>query len=76
MVNSNRTVLSDTVDANEAFVGGPAKGKQGRGVASAEHKSLVLGMVKVIGYKDKTGKSKIRAGRVGLEVAKNADTLP
>lgn len=73
MVNANRTPLIGTVEADEAFVGGPAKGQKGRGVTKAEHKSLVLGMVEVISYKDKKGKPKTRSGRVRLEIAHKAD---
>ena len=75
MVSANRMPLSGTVEADETFVGGPSKGKKGRGVTSAEHKSLVLGMVEVVSFKDKKGDVKTRAGRVRLEVAKNADAV-
>ncbi len=73
MVNESRSTLSGTVEADETLVGGPAKGKKGRGVAKGENKSLVLGMVEVLSYKDDSGKTKKRAGRVRLKVAKNAD---
>jgi len=73
MVNDNRTTLSGTVEADETLIGGPAKGKKGRGVAKGENKSLVLGMVEVLSYKDSGGKTKKRAGRVRLEVAETAD---
>jgi transposase-like protein len=73
MVNDNRTLLSGTVEADETLVGGPAKGEKGRGVARGKNKSLVLGMVEVLSYKDASGKAKKRAGRVRLEVAKHAD---
>jgi transposase-like protein len=75
MVNSNRTPLVGTVEADETFVGGPAKGKKGRGVTKVSHKSLVLGMVEVISYEDKKGKLKTRSGRVRLEVAQKADEV-
>lgn len=73
MVNDNRSTLSGTVEADETLIGGPAKGKKGRGVAKGENKSLVLGMVEVLSYKDSGGKTKKRAGRVRLEVAETAD---
>ena len=73
MVNESRSTLSGTVEADETLVGGPAKGKKGRGVAKGENKSLVLGMVEVLSYKDDSGKSKKRAGRVRLKVVKSAD---
>ena len=73
MVNERRTTLSGIVEADETLIGGPAKGKKGRGVAKGESKSLVLGMVEVLSYKDGTGKTKKRAGRVRLKVAEKAD---
>ena len=73
MVNDNRTLVSGVVEADETLVGGPAKGKKGRGVAKGKNKSLVLGMVEVLSYKDASGKAKKRAGRVRLEVANHAD---
>lgn len=73
MVNDARSPLSGNVEADETLVGGPAKGKKGRGVASDKNKSLVLGMVEVLSYKDSSGKTKKRAGRVRLQVAKKAD---
>ncbi len=73
MVNDNRTLLSGTVEADETFIGGPVKGKQGRGSTKGENKSLVLGMVEVLSYRDGKGKSKKRAGRIRLEIARNAD---
>jgi transposase-like protein len=73
MVNDNRSLLNGTVEADETLVGGPAKGKKGRGVAKGKNKSLVLGMVEVLSYKDASGKAKKRAGRVRLEVADHAD---
>lgn len=73
MVNESRAVLSGTVEADETLIGGPAKGKKGRGVAKGKNKSLVLGVVEVLSYKDAGGKAKKRAGRVRLEVAHHAD---
>jgi transposase-like protein len=73
MVNDNRSLLSGTIEADECLIGGPTKGKRGRGSIKGANKSLVLGMVEVLSYKDAKGKNKKRAGRVRLEVAKNAD---
>ena len=73
MVNDSRTLLSGVVEADEALIGGPTKGKRGRGATKGQNKSLVLGMVEVVSYKDPKGKPKKRAGRVRLEVAQHAD---
>ena len=75
MVNESRSLLSGVVEADETFIGGPAKGKKGRGAAKAAHKSLVLGMVEVLSYKDKNGEKLKRAGRVRLQVADHADEI-
>jgi transposase-like protein len=72
MVNDNRTQLSGLVEVDETFVGGPAKGKKGRGVAAADHKSLVVGAVEVLRYDDAVGKRKERAGRLRLALIKDA----
>ena len=73
MVNDSRSLLSGTVEADEALIGGPTKGKRGRGSIGGINKSLILGMVEVLSYKDQSGKTKKRSGRVRLEVAKSAD---
>lgn len=75
MVNDSRAPLKGVVEADETIIGGPAKGKKGRGVAKAAHKSLVLGMVEVLSYKSKCGKKMKRAGRVRLQIAKSADEI-
>lgn len=72
MVNGTRTKLSGLVEADETFIGGTAKGKKGRGVAAAEHVSLVVGAVEVLKYVDRNGKSKERAGRLRLAVIPDA----
>lgn len=51
----------------------PAKDKKGRGAVGAAHKSLVIGAVEVIQYVDKKGKAREKAGRIRLQVIKNAD---
>jgi hypothetical protein len=75
MVNDSRSPLAGVVEADETIVGGPAKGKTGRGTTKAEHKSLVLGTVEVLSYKDKHGKNRKRAGRVRLQLAQRADAV-
>jgi transposase-like protein len=72
MVNDGRTKLSGLVEVDEAIIGGPAKGKRGRGSTSAEHKSLVIGAVEVLVYEDKEGKRKERAGRLRLSMIDDA----
>lgn len=72
MVNDNRDKLNGIVEADEAIVGGPAKGKIGRGAAQAAHKSLVLGAVEINSYQNKKGKVRERAGRVRLQVVGHA----
>jgi hypothetical protein len=75
MVNDSRSPLAGVVEADETIVGGPAKGKAGRGTTKAEHKSLVLGMVEVLPYNDKRGKNRKRAGRVRLQLVQRADAV-
>ena len=72
MVNDSRTKLSGLIEADETIIGGPAKGKKGRGVTAAENKSLVVGGVEVIIYKDAKGKWKERAGRLRLQLIDDA----
>lgn len=72
MVNDNRTQLAGLVEVDETFVGGPAKGKKGRGVAAGDNKSLVVGAVEVLRYGDAAGKRKERAGRLRLALIADA----
>lgn len=72
MVNENRSDLSGLIEADESIMGGPAKGKRGRGVAAAEHKALVIGAVEVLTYEDKKGKRCERAGRLRLSTLDDA----
>lgn len=67
MVNDNRSMLSGLIETDETHIGGPAKGKKGRGVAAAEHKSLVMGAVEILVYTDAKGVRRERAGRLRLE---------
>jgi hypothetical protein len=67
MVNDNRSKLTGLIEADETHIGGPAKGKKGRGVAAAENKSLVMGAVEVLVFTDAEGARRERAGRLRLE---------
>ncbi|PIY16419.1 MAG: DDE transposase [Elusimicrobia bacterium CG_4_10_14_3_um_filter_49_12_50_7] len=73
MVNENRELLGDMIEADETIIGGPAKGKVGRGAVQAAFKSLVLGAVEMRVYQDKKGKTHERAGRLRLYAIKHAD---
>jgi transposase-like protein len=73
MVNENRPSLGGRVEADDTLIGGPAKGKNGRGVATGTNQSLVRGMVEVLSYKDASGTAKTCAGRARLAVADHAD---
>jgi len=75
MVNDTRTKLEGLIEADETFIGGPAKGKKGRGVASADNKSLVVGAVEVLVYQDKNGKRKERCGRLRLALIPDASEV-
>lgn len=72
MVNDTRTKLCGLVEADETFIGGPAKGKKGRGVATADHVSLIVGAVEVLVYHDDEGKRRERAGRLRLAIIPDA----
>ena len=72
MVHDARSRLSGLVEADETFVGGPIKGKQGRGVVASNYKSLVVGAVEVLAYNDTDGKRKERAGRLRLALIPDA----
>lgn len=73
MVAPNRTLLSGTVEADETHIGGPAKGKKGRGVAKSSNKTLIAGAIEIVIYKTKAAVAKQRAGRLRLEIIKSAD---
>lgn len=72
MVSDSRTQLSGLVEVDEGVVGGPAKGKRGRGVSKAKHKTLIVGAVEVLVYHDKEGTRRERAGRLRLEIIPDA----
>ena len=73
MVNESRSPLRGVVEADETFVGGPAAGQSGRGVAAAENKTLVWGAVEVLRWRDAKGHWQERAGRLRLAPARRAD---
>lgn len=64
MGHEARSQRAGWIEAEETFLGGPAKGKNGRGVANAAHKSLVVEAVAVLVYQDTQGKRRERAGRL------------
>ena len=69
----SRTKLAGVVEADEAFVGGPAKEKRGRGVAKASNKSMIAGTVEVVTYTTKSGVTKEMAGRLRLAIIENGN---
>jgi hypothetical protein len=73
MVSTSREKLRGTVEADEVFIGGPAAGRHGRGVAGDENKSLVFGAVEVVQWKDNRDRLREGAGRLRLATAKHAD---
>lgn len=74
MVRHNREPLSGLVEADETYIGGPAKGKSGRGVASTPTKTLISGAVEVKSY-EKGGVVHEKAGRLRLAILKNAGEI-
>lgn len=72
MINAERTPLSGLIEADETHIGGPAKGKKGRGVREAQNKTLIGGAVEVLSYFDKNGKVQKKAGRLRLQILKSA----
>jgi hypothetical protein len=72
MVNQARGKLQGTVEADETFIGGPVEDLHGRGVTAAESKTLVLGAVEVLRWRDEKGRWRQRAGRLRLAPAPQA----
>jgi transposase-like protein len=72
MLNVERAPLSGLIEADETHIGGPAKGKKGRGVREAKHKTLIGGAVEVLTYLDKSGKVQKKSGRLRLQILKSA----
>lgn len=75
MVSPERARLHGRVEVDEAFIGGPAKGKHARGVAAHPNKSLLFGAVEVLAYVDAKGQQRERAGRLRLCTAARADEI-
>ena len=69
MVNDTRSQISGLVEVDETFIGGPEKGKRGRG---AGNKSLVVGAVEVLVYENKKRERCERAGRLRLALIPDA----
>jgi hypothetical protein len=72
MVHDSRSRLSGLIEADETFIGGPIKGKKGRGVVGSAYKSLVVGAVEVLRFDDPDGKRTERAGRLRLTLIPDA----
>lgn len=72
MVRQERESLRGVVEADETHVGGPAKGKKGRGVRSATSKTLIVGAVEILSFHNKKGKLQEKAGRIRLETLRSA----
>jgi transposase-like protein len=75
MVNESRSPLRGRVEADEVIIGGPVKGKTGRGVTKDEKNTLVFGAVEVIVYTDKHGACMEKARRLRLAVTQRADAI-
>jgi transposase-like protein len=73
MVSDVRSRLEGDIEADETIVGGPVKGKHGRGVINSATNTLVLGAVEVISYVDKRGQVAERAGRIRLAISQKGD---
>lgn len=73
MVNQARSKLRGVVEADETIVGGVVEGFTGRGVTAAENKTLVLGAVEVLRWRDQEGVWQERAGRLRLAPVPRAD---
>lgn len=74
MVRQDREPLKGIVEADETYIGGPAKGYKGRGVIKSPHKALIVGAVEIQNVSGKNGAMKERAGRVRLNVLKAASS--
>ena len=70
MVNPDRSKLTGRVEVDESYIGGPEKGKRGRGAGG---KNLVVGAVEVREWTSpKIGKVSTHAGRVRFRHIDNA----
>ncbi len=75
MVNDSRTLLRGRVEADETIIGGPVKGKRGRGISKEEANTLVFGAVEVEVYQDRQRRTKEKAGRLRLSTSERADEI-
>ncbi len=75
MLNVERTPLVGLIEADETHIGGPAKGKKGRGAREAKNKTLIGGAVEVLNLFDKDGKPQKKAGRLRLQILKSANEI-
>ncbi len=73
MVNDSRSNLCGLIEADETIIGGPVKGKRGRGVTKDENVSLVIGAIEIVVYTDKKGEVREKAGRLRLIKIERAD---
>jgi transposase-like protein len=73
MVSDVRSKLEGDVEADETIIGGPVKGKTGRGVTALATRTMIFGAVEVINYTDKFGRVAERAGRLRLAITRKAD---
>ena len=71
MVRQNRERLAGTVEADETHIGGPVKGKTGRGVAKAKTKTLIAGAVEIVTY-TQGDHFREKAGRLRLAILQDA----
>lgn len=74
MVNDYRTLLHGRVEADETIIGGPVKGKCGRGINKEEANTLVFGAVEVEEYRDSQGRAREKSGRLRLAITERADS--
>ena len=72
MIRPGRALLHGVVEAEETHIGGPAKGKKGRGVRVAASKTWIVGAVEIMSFKNKKGALKEKAGRIRLETRRSA----
>lgn len=71
MVNPDREPLHGRIEMDETFVGGATPGQKGG--RSTEEKTLVVGAVERIAYREK-GKDKLRAARVRMRAIADASS--
>lgn len=72
MVRQGRELLRGVIEADETHIGGPAKGKKGRGVRESVTKTLIVGAVEILNFHNKKGTLEEKAGRIRLETLHSA----